>query len=606
MSETPHTQGDGGKTSRFAVILISVVLCVYLVLLALGLPQKWTAAQHAHHDVAINQKSEESDATAKEEATLTQNSVDAETEDATAEAETAITVAEEESVEEEALQKEADTESETAVPPLWTATPFAILLLCIAAFPLIPHVEHWWESNRHRFYVAAGLGVAVLAYYAFICDFPIDLHWPAHKVVSPDDGAFAMASATFINAIVGEYISFIVLLFALFSITGGIRISGDLKASPGVNTLILAIGAFLASLVGTTGAAMLLIRLLLDTNKERKYKVHTVVFFIFCVCNIGGCLLPIGDPPLFLGYLRGVSFLWTLSLWREWLFVSGILLAIFFVIDKFIFYPKETPLNKALDNAVHQPLRISGLWPNLPCLVGVVLAVMLLDPAQEFLALFNVKTNWYPPMFLREFVQMLMVLLSFLLGSKEIREKNNFNFAPILEVAALFFGIFICMQAPLQILNAKGAQIAETVHQYGSKIKLNEPKEFFWISGSLSSVLDNAPTYVVFFETARAASENELKDAVKEGNIEKQKEIEAILQEGRDQAGVGVPLKLLIAVSLGSVFMGAMTYIGNGPNFMVKAIAEQSGVKMPSFFGYIGYSVCLLLPVLIIMTLVFL
>ncbi|MCF0234503.1 MAG: sodium:proton antiporter, partial [Thermoguttaceae bacterium] len=326
----------------------------------------------------------------------------------------------------------------------------------------------------------------------------------------------------------------------------------------------------------------------------------------FCVCNVGGCLLPIGDPPLFLGYLRGVGFLWTFNLWTEWLFVIGVLLALYYLADSLYFYRKETPLDKAIDSTSKVKLSIRGLWPNLFCLLGVILGVMLLDPAQEFLALFGAKTGWYPPMFLREAVQLLMVALSFILGSNAIRKENDFNFGAIIEVAALFFGIFICMQAPLQILNAKGADVTKAVHQIGGKIGLNEPKEFFWMSGSLSSVLDNAPTYVVFFETARASAEGELAAATAAGDAEAAAEIEAALSEGKAKSGVRIPLALLIAVSLGSVFMGAMTYIGNGPNFMVKAIAEQSGVKMPSFFGYMAYSVCILLPVLIVMTIIFL
>ena len=570
-----------------------VVFAVYLLLLLCGLPQKWTAAQFVAHEEAVE--------VVEVEETI---GVDQGAEETVVETfEIDASLDRNEDAEELAGKLSGE---ERPIPPQWTAIPFVTLLLCIAILPLIPATEHWWESNLHRFIVAAVLGLITLGYYAFLCDFPIDLHWPGHKVVDPSAGALAMAGTVFTNAILGEYVSFIVLLFSLFSITGGVRISGDLKASPIVNTAILAIGALLASFVGTTGAAMLLIRLLLDTNKERKHKIHTIVFFIFCVCNVGGCLLPIGDPPLFLGYLRGVAFLWTFHLFAEWLFVCGVLLALYYLIDKFLYYPKELGLDKAIDAADRKPLQIRGLCPNFFCLLGVVLGVMFLDPGQEFLSLFGLKTGWRPPMFLRECFQLLMVAISFKFGSNEIRKANDFNFGAILEVAALFFGIFICMQAPLQILNAKGAQIAENVDRYGSKIMLNEPKEFFWISGCLSSVLDNAPTYVVFFETARSASEGELADALKAGDIEKAEEIEAVLSEGKESAGVRIPLALLVAVSLGSVFMGAMTYIGNGPNFMVKAIAEQSGVKMPSFFGYMGYSICLLLPVLILMTIIFL
>ncbi len=563
-----QTSGSYGATS----VALVVVFIIYVALLLCGLPQKWTNAQfhnHSHEETAIEKVDEDSNKIARD------------------------------------FQKDA-AEGEIQCPPLWTSIPFVVLLLCIALLPLIPATEHWWESNLHRFYVAAFLALLALGYYAFFYRYSLDLHWPAHRVVDADSGWFAKASTVFVNAILGEYVSFIVLLFSLFSITGGIRIVGDLKASPANNSLILAIGAALASFVGTTGAAMLLIRLLLETNKFRKHKIHTIVFFIFCVCNVGGCLLPIGDPPLFLGYLRGVRFLWTFHLWKEWLFVCGLLIALYYLLDKFYFYARETTLDQVTDEVMAEPVRIYGLIPNLFCLLGVILAVMLLDPAQEFLSLFGAHTGVHPPMFLREIVQLLMVFLSFAFGSNAIRRDNDFNFGAIIEVAALFFGIFICMQAPLQILNAKGADVVSKIDRYGSRINLDEAQEFFWISGALSSVLDNAPTYVVFFETAKAASEGELLEALQKNDEETAQKIEAELKEGSGQSGVAIPLKLLIAISLGSVFMGAMTYIGNGPNFMVKAIAEQSGVKMPSFFGYMGYSVCFLLPILIVMTLVFL
>ena len=531
-----------------------ILFVIYVAALFAGIPQKWTAASHVQH-----------------------SAVEAE------EAEFAAEVAEDEQT----------GHAEVSAPPLWAAIPFCVLLLCIAVLPLIPATEHFWESNLHRFLVAAGLGLIVLLYYAFIHVSPVELHWPAHDVV---DGSLPKAGTIFVNAIIGEYISFIVLLFSLFTITGGIRISGDLKATPLLNSIILAIGAILASFIGTTGAAMLLIRLLIDTNRERKYKVHTVVMFILAVCNCGGCLLPIGDPPLFLGYLRGVNFLWTLNLWPMWIFVNAILIGLYFLWDTLWFYRKETPLDKAIDDVAVQPLRIHGLCPNLFCLIGVVLAVMFLDPSKA-LGATNGEGGWYPPMFLREIVQLAMVFISLAFGSKAVRAENDFNFSAIIEVAALFFGIFICMQAPLQILNEKGKEITESVHSVGGKIGLNEAQEFFWMSGSLSSVLDNAPTYVVFFETARAADAAE---AVEDPNVK------AELEDAEKVSGVPISLALLMAISLGSVMMGAMTYIGNGPNFMVKSIAEQSGIKMPSFFGYIGYTICILFPILLVMTLVFL
>ena len=552
-----------------------IVFAAYIALIAAGLPQKWTSASLGGHET---EAAVEATDAAAETPDAPQASEDAQTSEAAPEAAEAAANAE----------AGHGHEAEVKAPPMWSVIPFCALLLCIAILPLIPATEHFWESNRNRFIVAASLGLIILLYYAFLHESAVAYHWPAHSIAS--DNPFSKAGAIFTNAIIGEYIAFIVLLFALFTITGGIRISGDLKASPLVNSVILLIGALMASFIGTTGAAMLLIRLLLETNKERKYKAHTVVMFILAVCNCGGCLLPIGDPPLFLGYLRGVNFLWTFNLWREWLFVNGILITVYFLWDSLWFYRKESKADLVKDESQRQPLRIRGLFPNLFCLVGVVLAVMFLDPSKSI-------AGWNPPMFLREIAQLLMVLVSLVLGSNVIRKENRFNFSAIVEVAALFFGIFICMQAPLQILNEKGGDITKQVHAVGSKLGMNEAQEFFWMSGTLSSVLDNAPTYVVFFETASSAARSEAKE---------NPEIAAEMKEAKEICGVEIPLALLIAVSLGSVMMGAMTYIGNGPNFMVKSIAEESGVKMPSFFGYIGYTICLLFPILLVMTLIFL
>ena len=489
-------------------------------------------------------------------------------------------------------------------PPFFMILPFALLLLAIAVLPLIPATEHWWESNLHRFYVAAGLGVLTLLYYGFVCNFSIELHWPGHAVISPKDGAVAMMGTIFTNAIISEFIPFIVLLFALYSIAGGIRIQGDLKASPRTNAVILLIGSMMASFVGTTGAAMLLIRLLLETNKERKFKVHTVVFFIFIVCNCGGCLLPIGDPPLFLGYLRGVEFLWTLNLWVEWAFVNLILIALYFAMDTFFFYPRESKEDLANDADNIEPLQIRGWKLNVPLLLGVVLAVMYLAPEKNFFDGLGIKQlvaatgvgdlNWHPPYFLREAVQILLVLISLAAGSRLIRKENDFNFGAILEVAALFFGIFICMQAPLQILDAQG-----------KNLPLKTPAHYYWATGTLSSVLDNAPTYVVFFEAAKAQEAAKRAEAEKAGGEVLQK-YESHASDRLKVSGGEIDWHLLAAISLGAVFMGAMTYIGNGPNFMVKAIAEQSGVKMPSFFGYMVYSILILIPIYILMNILFL
>jgi Na+/H+ antiporter NhaD/arsenite permease-like protein len=444
-------------------------------------------------------------------------------------------------------------------PPLWTITPFVLLLGAIAVFPLLHQTEHWWESNLHRFYVAAGLAGVTLAYYALLHRAPVDIHWPAHTAAPAVDSAVqtGFVKAVLINAILSEYVPFIVLLFSLYTIAGGIRIVGDLRADPLTNAAIMGIGGLLASLIGTTGAAMVLIRLLLETNSERKHVAHTVVFFIFIVCNCGGCLLPIGDPPLFLGYLQGVAFTWTLGLWPSWLTVNGLLILVYLLMDRFYFYDKESVRDVERDIERIRPLRIAGLKVNGPLLIGVVLAVALLDPNKAFPG-----TDWHAWMYLREVVQLALVAISLYFGHREVREKNNFNYGAIVEVAALFIGIFICMQPALQILSEQGTYIASKLSADG----------YFWASGTLSSFLDNAPTYLVFFKTAQVP--------------------------GVGGPTAGVPEAVLVSISLGSVFMGAMTYIGNGPNFMVKAIAEKSGVKMPSFFGYMVYSCAILLPIL--------
>ena len=454
--------------------------------------------------------------------------------------------------------------------------PFALLLLAIAVLPLIPFTEHWWEKNLNRFYVAAILGMITLSYFWFFHQGDVPVHWPAHDWLEVEDvqvSGFDRAKAVLFNAILGEYIPFIMLLFSLYTISGGIRIEGDLAAHPLTNSTFIAIGGLLASFIGTTGAAMLLIRPLLETNKERKYVRHTVVFFIFVVCNCGGLLLPIGDPPLFLGYLRGVSFLWTMELWPAWLMVNILLVIVYFCWDHFFCYPKEEKTDILRDEIRTTKLKFSGLWPNVPLLAGVILSVALLDPHQKFLG-----TNWYPWMYLREIVQLALIGLSLFLGSQKVRQANKFNYHAIVEVAALFCGIFICMQPPLQILNEKGSQLG-----------IDTPGEYFWATGTLSSVLDNAPTYVVFFETAKSL-DNESKEANKPL---------VFLSEDKTTEK-SLPSKFLIAISLGAVFMGAMTYIGNGPNFMVRAIADESGVKMPSFFGYMLYSCAVLLPILLL------
>jgi Na+/H+ antiporter NhaD/arsenite permease-like protein len=426
--------------------------------------------------------------------------------------------------------------------------PFIALLLVIAAFPLIPAVQRFWEKNSNKLLVALALGAATLLYYVLA-------------------GQAAAVPHLLEHACLEEYVPFMVLLFALYTISGGIHLSGDIRATPAVNTAFLGFGAVLASLIGTTGASMLLIRPLLRTNSERKRKVHTVIFFTFIVSNIGGCLTPLGDPPLFLGYLLGVPFFWTFRLFPAWLFVNGTLLIIYCLWDRRA-YAREQPLDIALDEARVLSLGIQG-GANFLLLAAVVACVALVSPRFDIPGL-----NWRPFPYLREGLLLALVALSWVLspGGREARRLNRFSFGAIIEVAFLFLGIFICMQPPLAYLEAKGADLG-----------LATPAGFFWASGSLSSFLDNAPTYVVFFKAAQATT----------------------------AAALGAPVDLpasdlLAAVSLGSVFMGANTYIGNGPNFMVKAIAEHAGVKMPSFLGYMAYSAAILIPLFLAVTFIFL
>jgi Na+/H+ antiporter NhaD/arsenite permease-like protein len=446
------------------------------------------------------------------------------------------------------------------IPPLWSCIPFVAILLSIALLPLIPATSHWWENNQNRLAVSLVLAALTLLFYAFVHPMTYN-HVTMHTYTG-----FKSVVHVLQHAVLIEYIPFIVLLFSLYVISGGISLRGDLAAHPGTNTAFLAVGGALASFIGTTGASMLLIRPLLQTNSQRKHTVHTVIFFIFIVSNCGGLLLPIGDPPLFLGYLRGVKFLWTMGLFFEWLVVVGALLGIYYVWD-WRKYKREDPASVTLDETRRTKLRLQGSL-NFVWLLGIVLCVALVDPSKE-LPLLGFK----PFPFMREVLMLMLVVVSKLTTDKEIYRLNQFNYHAILEVAALFIGIFICMQAPIEILNQKGSELG-----------LSKPWHFFWATGGLSAFLDNAPTYVVFFETAKT------------------------LPPGADPvtvAGGAIGNSLLVAISLGAVFMGALTYIGNGPNFMVKSIAEQMGVRMPSFFGYMAYSFAILVPLFVVVMLIF-
>jgi Na+/H+ antiporter NhaD/arsenite permease-like protein len=426
-----------------------------------------------------------------------------------------------------------------AVPPTWMVVFFIAMLLAIAIVPLT-RLEHWWHSNLNKLL----LGLALSAY-------PVIWLTVLHPNLAE------------LGTKMHEYASFITLLGSLFFISGGIYLAGDLRCTPTSNTTFLAIGTVLASLIGTTGASMLLIRPVLRANTERKHKVHIVVFFIFLVSNVGGSLLPLGDPPLFLGYLQGVPFLWTLGLWREMLTVSAVLLVIFFVMDRH-FYGREAEAVRRADAAHASPLRIEG-GINIAWLLGIVACAAFIKDEHG--------------LFVREAAMVGCVLGSRFTSPPTTREKNAFSWFPILEVAVLFIGIFLTMIPALLILQAGG-----------DKLGVDTPAKFFWASGALSSFLDNAPTYLVFFETAGGM--------VARGN-------ETILQFGALVEGTQVPTAILVAISCGSVFMGANSYIGNGPNFMVKAIAEEQNVVMPSFFGYMRWSIAFLIPCFVLVTFLF-
>jgi Na+/H+ antiporter NhaD/arsenite permease-like protein len=336
---------------------------------------------------------------------------------------------------------------------------------------------------------------------------------------------------------------------------------------------MLGIGAVLANLIGTTGASMVLIRPLLRANRSRVNKQHLVVFFIFVVSNCAGLLTPLGDPPLFLGFLKGVPFEWTFSLWREWAFVNGALLALCFIVDTIVFEREELarPGSQLEEALQHEPLRIEG-GHNVLLLVGIVLAI--LGKGQGW---GTGGASW--PFGWQEGLLVALALVSLRSTRAETHVANRFTFAPILEVAILFAGIFATMVAPLAILNARGSELG-----------IAQPWHYFWASGLLSSCLDNAPTYLTFASAAAGQA-----GIAAEG----QRYLAEFLARGPSAAAI------LSAISCGSVMMGAMTYIGNGPNFMVKAIAEESGLKMPSFFAYVGWSLAVLLPIFLGVTLLF-
>jgi Na+/H+ antiporter NhaD/arsenite permease-like protein len=458
--------------------------------------------------------------------------------------------------------------------PVWTVAPFVLLLLAIAVLPLAAH--HFWERNRNKLLVALLLAAPAAAYLVNVG--AEGALWVPHEALRQHteslppavQGALRREGTHALLHELGQYASFIILLGSLYTVSGGIILRGSLRGRPLTNAFFLATGAALANLIGTTGASMLLIRPVLRINRERQYARHIPIFFIFLVSNLGGLLTPLGDPPLYLGFLRGIDFFWTVQLWPQWLLANGLVLGVFLVWDTAAYLREPKRPEPAVPEA--EPLRVEGLI-NLLFLAGIVAGVLfhappVADGARAWLSQFfdcpdlTLRTPW------AEAVLLAMALLSWLVTARRLRVDNGFTWGPILEVAFLFLGIFVTMVPALVLLRAHGREFG-----------LSEPWQYFWLTGGLSSFLDNAPTYLVF--ASLAASPNEV-----------------------SSLPATAPL-LLQAISCGAVFMGANTYIGNGPNFMVKAIASEAGYRTPSFFGYMAYSGLILLPIFAVVSYVF-
>jgi Na+/H+ antiporter NhaD/arsenite permease-like protein len=435
---------------------------------------------------------------------------------------------------------------------LW-GVPFAGVLLSIALLPLV--VPFFWHHHFGKISAAWAL--------VFLVPFAITF--------GP-----GMALEATVHAALAEYVPFIILLTALFTVAGGIFVRGSLQGSPGLNTGLIATGAFLASFMGTTGASMLLIRPLIRANENRPQQVHVVVFFIFIVSNAGGALTPLGDPPLFLGFLKGVDFFWTLQhLWLKALFINVSLLALFFLVDGY-FHRKEP---RVAVQPVADTSRLSFDGSVNFALLAVVVALVLLSGLWKSSVVFNIAgTDVGLPGIVRDVGLIIVTLVSLKITPTSAHEGNQFNWAPMQEVAKLFAAIFLTIIPVIAMLKAGvegpfGAVVSAVTNPDGTP----NPAMYFWATGVLSSFLDNAPTYLVFFNTAG----------------------------GDPQILMTAMAPTLAAISAGAVFMGANTYIGNAPNLMVKAIAEDRGIKMPSFFGYMAWSCCILLPLFGLMTWLF-
>ena len=432
----------------------------------------------------------------------------------------------------------------------WSMVPFALMLLTIAVAPLL--ADEWWESNKHKLTISLFLGVPT-AVCLIMGGMLRDLE----------------------HQLFGDYIPFIILLLALYVVTGGIHLSGDIQAKPIINTAFLALGWLLASVMGTTGAAMLLIRPLLATNKQRQYKVHTVLFFIALCANCGGLLTPLGDPPLFMLFLRGAVFGWFATMWPAWLFTGIVLMAIYFALDTYYYTRKEQPALLEHDQAQRTPIKLHGAH-NFLYLIGIIFTVAFVHSGMMPQMADPRSPMWIR--YMREIILLSLTFMSLYTTKRKVRYGlNKFSWGPILEVGVLFLGIFTTMTPALVYLN-----------DHASLLGLDASWQFYYSTGLLSSFLDNTPTAVAFYSVASGLS------------------AEQMLSFGAEMMA-GIPAVLLRAICIGAVFFGSMTYIGNGPNFMVKAIAEEQGVKMPSFFGYMWrFSLLILLPVYILVQLIFL
>lgn len=443
--------------------------------------------------------------------------------------------------------------------PLWLCLPFAGLLLSIAIVPLV--AGEWWEKHR----------VHAVIFWSLLFIVPFTAMYGPLK-----------SSETVLETVFNDYLSFIVMLFGLFCVAGNITFEGDLAGSPLVNTLFLLIGTFLSSLIGTTGSSMLMLRPMIKINSWRRRKRHIMIFFIFLISNMGGCLSPLGDPPLLMGFMRGVPFLWSLHLLPILIFNLVILLTVFWQLDKH-YYLKDVKLGYRPD--ISKPgteLSLRGAH-NILFLLMIIVAVVLggtlpgnpmfqtAEGTVRGIHIVGEVVLGFPTI-----IEIVLILaaafLSFKTTPEEIRRTNHFTWGAIQEVAELFIGIFITMQPALIILK-----------EMGPKLGITEPFQMFWSTGLLSSFLDNTPTYLVFLTTAGTLG----------------------MTSGLTTTVGTIPVIFLKAISCGAVFMGANSYIGNAPNFMVKSISDENGIHMPSFFGYIGWALAFLVPVFVIDTLVF-